>query len=384
MRYLVMESAPSYAIVLDEAGGFHKVPNLGYEVGQTLEHALVDEAAAVRADLVRVEDELAAEDGADGEEGSALPVAALSAADAPADAAAAAQEEGPSPDLSGVDPEADGAGDAGGPDHPVGSDAGKTAALELVEGGVQPTVAMPRAVPQPAAGGAPASRRRGPRRLASWVAAAACLCAVLLGGFAFWQTPLGTVHLQINPEVDVEVNRFDRVVGLTGANDDGEALVEGYWFYGKDAAAVAAELADRATEMGFLLEGGTVAVDVTSDDEGWRTALEDRVIADLAGHLGSAATVGRAADLAAQRAAEANEVVIELTPVEPEASAEPAAPVEQAPVQSAPAPAPSYDDDGDDDAGGWSDAGDGDSGYDDGGDADSGYGDVDDDGGGDD
>lgn len=358
MRYLVMECAPSYAVVLDEAGAWHKVPNLGYEVGQTLEHALVDEAAAVRADLVRAEDELAAEDGADGDAGSADPAAGASGADA----------------------RADGAGDAG-PDPA----AGKTAALELVEGGVQPTAAMPRVASQPAAGGAPASGRRGPRRVARLIAAAACLCAVLLGGFAFWQTPLGTVHLQINPEVDVAVNRFDRVVGLTGANDDGEALVEGYRFYGKDAAAVAEELADRATEMGFLLEGGTVAVDVTSDDEGWRTALEDRVIADLAGHLGSAATVGRAADLAAQRAAEqeaaeANEVVIELTPVEPEAPAEPAAPVEQAPVQSAPSPAPSYDDDGDDDAGGRSDADDGDSGYDDGGDADSGYGDVDDDG----
>ena len=352
MRYLVMECAPSYAVVLDEAGAWHKVPNLGYEVGQTLEHALVDEAAAVRADLVRAEDELAAEDGADGDAGSADPAAGASGADA----------------------RADGAGDAG-PDPA----AGKTAALELVEGGVQPTAALPRVASQPAAGGAPASGRRGPRRVARWIAAAACLCAVLLGGFAFWQTPLGTVHMQINPEVDVEVNRFDRVVGLTGANDDGEVLVEGYWFYGKDAAAVAAELADRATEMGFLADGGTVAVDVTSDDEGWRTALEDRVIIDLTEHLGSGVTVGRAADLTAREAAEVNEVVIELTPVEPETPAEPAPPVGQAPAQSAPAPAPSYDDDGDDDAGGWSDADDdGGSGYDDGGDADSGYGDVDD------
>ena len=49
MRYLVMECAPSYAVVLDEAGAWHKVPNLGYEVGQTLEHALVDEAAVCAA-----------------------------------------------------------------------------------------------------------------------------------------------------------------------------------------------------------------------------------------------------------------------------------------------------------------------------------------------
>ena len=37
MKYLVMESRPSYAVVLDEEGRFLKVANLGYQVGQRVD-----------------------------------------------------------------------------------------------------------------------------------------------------------------------------------------------------------------------------------------------------------------------------------------------------------------------------------------------------------
>ena len=36
MKYLVMESEPGYAIVLDEEGRFLRVANRGYAVGETL------------------------------------------------------------------------------------------------------------------------------------------------------------------------------------------------------------------------------------------------------------------------------------------------------------------------------------------------------------
>ena len=36
-----MECGLSYAVVLDEAGRFLKAANLGYQVGQTLDHVLL-------------------------------------------------------------------------------------------------------------------------------------------------------------------------------------------------------------------------------------------------------------------------------------------------------------------------------------------------------
>ncbi len=41
MKYLVMECALSYAVLLDSDGRFLKVPNLGYEVGQVLNETVI-------------------------------------------------------------------------------------------------------------------------------------------------------------------------------------------------------------------------------------------------------------------------------------------------------------------------------------------------------
>ena len=49
----------------------------------------------------------------------------------------------------------------------------------------------------------------------------------------------------------MDLNRQGTVVGLTGANEDGETLLEGYDGKGKDKVTVADELIDRAIEMGF-------------------------------------------------------------------------------------------------------------------------------------
>ena len=44
----------------------------------------------------------------------------------------------------------------------------------------------------------------------------------------------------------MELNRQGAVVGLTGTNEDGETLLEGYNGKGKDKVTVADELIDRA------------------------------------------------------------------------------------------------------------------------------------------
>lgn len=127
--------------------------------------------------------------------------------------------------------------------------------------------------------------RRARRGLAAALAAAACLCTLVIGGFAVWQTPIGTVHMSINPEVDIDVNHFDRVVGLEGDNEDGEKLVEGFSYYGRTIDEVSDDLAVRAKEQGYLVPGGTIQITVESDDEEWRIATEDRLIIELEVHL---------------------------------------------------------------------------------------------------
>ena len=100
------------------------------------------------------------------------------------------------------------------------------------------------------------------------VAIAACF--LLFFGVSYYQNylqPYSFIYLSINPEVQMELNRQGTVVGLTGTNEDGETLLEGYDSKGKDKVTVADELIDRAIEMGFLSEGGQVSFSIDSPDD---------------------------------------------------------------------------------------------------------------------
>lgn len=175
MRYLVMECGLSYAVVLDSEGRFYKVPNLGYEVGQTLGQVVLPNVPSAQAPLRK--------------------------------------------------------------------------------------------------------------HLVRWAAMAACLCLLLFGGWGFWQSPIGTVRMQINPDVQMQVNRFDRVVGLEGLNADGMTLIDGYHAYGRHMQTVSDELADRAVDLGYLTDGGQITLTVESDRESWKAATEELLLLELDVHF---------------------------------------------------------------------------------------------------
>lgn len=122
------------------------------------------------------------------------------------------------------------------------------------------------------------------KRIARWSALAACLCLLLLGSWV-WQSPIGTVRMQINPDVQLSVNRFDRVVALEGLNEDGTALIDGYRAYGQEMKTVSDELADRAMELGYLSAGGQITLTVDSEKGDWKTAAEELLLLELEVHF---------------------------------------------------------------------------------------------------
>lgn len=58
------------------------------------------------------------------------------------------------------------------------------------------------------------------------VPAAACLVLVLLGGNWLYFTPTATISVDINPSLELAVNRFDKVLSAQGFNEDGQALAD--------------------------------------------------------------------------------------------------------------------------------------------------------------
>lgn len=69
-------------------------------------------------------------------------------------------------------------------------------------------------------------KKRRRMRMA-WIPAVACMMLFLIaGGYWMYFVPTAEIELEVNPSIEIGVNRFDKVVSLEGKNEDGEKLLE--------------------------------------------------------------------------------------------------------------------------------------------------------------
>ena len=129
------------------------------------------------------------------------------------------------------------------------------------------------------------ARKRPPRWLTSLTAVAACLALLLTSVFYGGQRAYASVYMTINPQVRIDVNRSDLVVGLEGVNEDGKILIDGYSYQKKDLDLVVDELVDRAIEMDFLHEGDKIALELDAQDNEWVVNHRDALGTQLDGYL---------------------------------------------------------------------------------------------------
>ena len=59
------------------------------------------------------------------------------------------------------------------------------------------------------------------------VAAFCLLCAVGLGGYQSFMATTAVISIDINPSIEISVNRYNRVVDFKAYNEDGQALLDG-------------------------------------------------------------------------------------------------------------------------------------------------------------
>lgn len=123
---------------------------------------------------------------------------------------------------------------------------------------------------------------REPRRSAGvrWqplLTTAACLCILFMGVWQMALLSMGTVLIQINPEIRLSVNRMERVISAEAVNPDGAKVLFDYHAFGKTVEQVTQELSDRAAGLGYLHDDGEVHLTVESADTRWKTATESRL-----------------------------------------------------------------------------------------------------------
>lgn len=69
--------------------------------------------------------------------------------------------------------------------------------------------------------------KKQPSPLRKFAAAAVCSLAVFIGGSSWlFFTPTAFISVDVNPSLELGINRFDRIISVTGYNEDGRALVQ--------------------------------------------------------------------------------------------------------------------------------------------------------------
>lgn len=136
--------------------------------------------------------------------------------------------------------------------------------------------------PAPGDGRAPRRGRRAPARLA----AAACLALALLGAGGTYAvaTPTAYVDIEVNPAIELAVNRFDRVVGARALNEDGEEVLAGIDVAWETCSDALDDIGGELEALGYLEGGATVDVTVACDDEGQYDSIESACRERLGGY----------------------------------------------------------------------------------------------------
>ena len=89
------------------------------------------------------------------------------------------------------------------------------------------------------------------------MAAAAAIFFMLTGaGALIYDTPAYYVSLDVNPSVMMEVNLFERVIGMEALNEDAKDLLKGLALKNKNIEDVISEIISRLEENGYFDEEG--------------------------------------------------------------------------------------------------------------------------------
>lgn len=111
-------------------------------------------------------------------------------------------------------------------------------------------------------------RREKSFRRPAIIAAAVCLLITVFAGETWiYMTPTAYISIDINPSLELGINRFDRVVSVEGFNDDGRTLADTLDIKYLDYNEALEQLLSQQIVEDYLTEDALMSVTVSCSDE---------------------------------------------------------------------------------------------------------------------
>ena len=135
-----------------------------------------------------------------------------------------------------------------------------------------------------------ARKAQGRQRLSGrmrLVSALACCLLVLLagcGGYHTYFTPSAIISIDVNPSLELGVNRFDKVVSVEGYNEDGAALAAAVEVKYLDYTQALTRILDSDAFAPYTSEDAAVSIAVFGSDEQKSSEMLSQVETCTAGY----------------------------------------------------------------------------------------------------
>lgn len=118
-----------------------------------------------------------------------------------------------------------------------------------------------------------ARRRQRGQPLRALAVCAMLALALGVGGWQVLRVPVAYVSVDVNPSVELALNRLDRVVSATAYNEDGEAVLAGVKLEGRSYTQAIDELLDSEAMAPYLVGDYALTLTVAAGSAGEEAAL---------------------------------------------------------------------------------------------------------------
>lgn len=109
-------------------------------------------------------------------------------------------------------------------------------------------------------------RRAGSVNYKRLAAVFACAVILLVGGYRLYFTPTVGISIDINPSVELDLNRFDRVISVKSYNEDGRELLASVDIKFMDYSEAVSQIVENENVVSLLANGGILTITVIGKD----------------------------------------------------------------------------------------------------------------------